>query len=206
LLRAFAEAGGERLVVAGTCAEYRWETETHCVERVTPTEPATLYGAAKLGLQSVGSAYAREAGMSMAWGRIFFVFGPHEHPARLASSVARALLAGEEAPCSTGDQVRDFLYAPELADAFVSLLGSDVTGPVNMASGVAVRLRDFIQAIAEAADRPDLVRLGARPAGPNEPASLTAAVSRLRDEVGWTPSLTLAEAAEKTVAWWKDHP
>jgi nucleoside-diphosphate-sugar epimerase len=112
------------------------------------------------------SRYADEKRISLAWGRIFFAFGPHEHPARLASSVVRALLSGSEALCSDGEQVRDFLYAPQLAEAFVALLRSEVTGPVNMASGEARPVRDLIFALAEAVGRPDLVRLGARPSPP----------------------------------------
>lgn len=204
VIRAFAEAGGRRLVVAGTCAEYEWGDDTVCVENRTRTRPATLYGAAKHGLRTVAAAYADEVGLSMAWGRVFFVFGPHEHPARLAGSVAAALVTGREALCSHGDQVRDFLYAPELAAAFVALLTSEVTGPVNMGSGEPLRVRDLIEALARAAGRPDLVRLGARPS-PNEPARLTADVTRLRDEVGWTRSISLDEAAARTVAWWREQ-
>lgn len=203
LMLGFAEAGGRRVVVAGTCAEYEWQPDTHCVEEVTPTRPATLYGASKHGLHTVLAAYARETGIALAWGRIFFVFGPSEHPARLASSVTRSLLAGEEALCSHGNQVRDFLYAPELAEAFAALLRADVTGPVNMASGVPVRVRDLIDALARAAGRPELMRLGARATPASEPASLTADVRRLREEVGWEPSLPLDEAARRTVAWWR---
>jgi nucleoside-diphosphate-sugar epimerase len=206
LLRMFREAGGRRVVMAGTCAEYEWRDETHCVEYITPTLPATLYGAAKHALRIVGAAYAAETGMSMGWGRVFYVFGPHEHPARLASSVARALVNGEQALCSDGEQVRDFLHAPELATAFVALLRSDVTGPVNMASGVPARVRDLIAALAQAAGRPDLVVLGGRPGPANEPALLTADVTRLRDEVGWVPSTSLDEAARDTVAWWRGQP
>jgi nucleoside-diphosphate-sugar epimerase len=205
LVRAFAEAGGQRLVLAGSCAEYEWSDDTLCVEDRTPTRPATLYGAAKDGLRRIAEAYAEETGVSLAWGRVFFVFGPHEHPARLAGSVAGALVAGEEALCSHGEQVRDFLYAPELATAFAALLRSDVTGPVNMASGEAVALRELIDALAAAAGRRDLVRLGARPSPP-EPGRLAADVTRLRDEVGWAPSLSLQEAAARTVAWWRDQP
>jgi nucleoside-diphosphate-sugar epimerase len=98
--------------------------------------------------------------------------------------------------------VRDFLYAPELAEAFVALLCSEVTGPVNMASGEPRPVSDLIFALAEAAGRPELVRLGALPTRPGEPRRLTADVSRLRDEVGWSPSMTLEEAARETSIWW----
>ena len=204
LIRGFAEGGGRRAVLAGSCAEYEWGNETHCVENLTPTRPATLYGTAKHALHSVATAYARESGISLAWGRVFFAFGPHEHPGRLASSVATALIGGKPALCSHGEQVRDFLYAPELGAAFAALLNSDVIGPVNMASGRPVRVRDLIEALAAAAHRPDLVRLGAL-ASAEEPARLTAHVGRLRDEVGWTPSVTLDQAAQRTVAWWREQ-
>jgi nucleoside-diphosphate-sugar epimerase len=204
LLRAFAAGGGQRMVMAGTCAEYTWDDKTVCLESATPTRPATLYGTAKHALHTLAAAYAGEMGMSLAWGRVFFVFGPHEAPARLASSVVSSLVAGREALCSRGEHVRDFLYAPELAAAFVTLLTSKVEGPVNMASGRPMRVRDLIEVLATAAGRPDLVRLGARPSG-DEPAWLTADVARLRDEVGWSPSLSTEEAARRTVAWWREQ-
>ena len=204
LIRTLADAGCRRIVTAGTCAEYEWGEATHCVEGVTPIEPATLYGTAKHALHSVTAAFAAEAGISHAHGRVFFVFGPHEDPARLAGSIASALVAGREARCSHGEQVRDFLYAPELAGAFAALLRSGVAGPVNLASGDPVRVRELIAELAAAAGAPELVRLGARPAGA-EPARLTADVSRLRDEVGWAPSIPRAVAAARTVAWWREQ-
>ncbi len=202
LLSAFAAAGGERAVLAGTCAEYAWDDATHCVEEATPRAPATLYGAAKHALHVLASAHARQHGYALAWGRIFFVFGPFEDERRLGGSVAAALAAGRPAPTSHGEQVRDFLFAPELAEAFVALLGSDVTGAVNVASGRPVAMKELVCALGAASGRPELVELGARPASATEPSSLTADVGRLRDEVGWAPSRSLEAAARETMAWW----
>lgn len=205
ILRAFADGGGQRAVLAGTCAEYAWKRETHCVEGVTPVEPATLYGAAKHALHGVAAAHAQLHGYSLAWGRIFFVFGPGEDPRRLGGSVASALAAGHPAETSAGRQIRDFLYAPELAEAFVALLESGVEGAVNVASGRPVALRELIGALGAASGRPELVALGARPANPSEPDLLTADVRRLRDEVGWEPSRSLTQAARETMAWWEQR-
>ena len=203
LLRAFAEHGGQRAVLAGTCAEYAWQSETHCVEGETPTLPATLYGAAKHGLHTIARAWARRSGVALAWGRVFHVYGPHEHPDRLVSGVARALLRGEEASCTHGRQVRDFLYAGDLGAAFAALLRSGVSGPVNMASGEPVGIAEVVTAIAATAGHPELVRLGALAANPEEPRRLTADVRRLREEVGWTPTIGLREGAARTVEWWR---
>jgi nucleoside-diphosphate-sugar epimerase len=204
LLRAFARAGGERAVLAGTCAEYRWSDQVHCVEDRTPLEPATLYGTAKHAVRLVGQRYAEQAGFSFAWGRIFFVFGPHEHPARLASSVASALVRGEPAETGPGTQIRDFLHTEDLGDAFAALLDAPVHGAVNLASGDPRPIRALVEALGAAAGRPDLLRIGAREGNPAEPASITAAVDRLRGEVGWRPARTLEERAAETVAWWRE--
>jgi nucleoside-diphosphate-sugar epimerase len=205
LMRCFVDRGGQRVVMAGSCAEYAWQARTVCVEDQTPCAPATLYGASKHALRLIAERYAEEAGLSFAWGRVFFVFGPREASSRLGGSVARAVALGEPAPCSHGEQVRDFLYSEDLADAFVALLRSPARGPVNLASGHPVRIRDLVQALADASGRPDLPRFGALEASASEPADLSADVTRLHDEVGWAPPATLEQRAADTIAWWRGH-
>jgi nucleoside-diphosphate-sugar epimerase len=203
LLRAFAGAGGRRVVLAGTCAEYDWHPGGTLAEDA-PIAPATLYGAAKAGLFTVARAFCAQEGIGLAWGRIFFTFGPSEPAGRIVPAVARALLAGEEAKVTHGRQVRDFLAVEELGDAFAALTAADgVEGPVNVASGRAVELREVVDGVARAAGRPDLVRLGAIPAREGEPDTLVANVTRLRDEVGWTPREPLQDGLARAVDWWR---
>jgi nucleoside-diphosphate-sugar epimerase len=206
LLRAFAQAGGRRASIAGTCAEYDWaQLDGPCRELdgaggpATPERPATLYGVCKRATRLVCEAYAREAGLSLAWGRVFLLYGPGEDERRLVPQVARALLSGEQAPTSDGAQLRDFTHVDDVAGGFVALLDSDVEGPVNIASGEAVSIADVLALIARAAGRPDLLRLGALPRRDGEPDLLVADVRRLRDEVGFVPSVALAQGIAETV-------
>ncbi|MGI9179351.1 MAG: NAD-dependent epimerase/dehydratase family protein [Longimicrobiaceae bacterium] len=202
LLLEFATHRGERVVMAGTCAEYDWRFG-YCSESVTPLSPATLYGTCKRALQVTLDAYGASSGLSSAWGRIFFVFGPHEHPARLVPSVITSLLRGEHARCSHGNQIRDFLYVRDAADAFVALLESQVTGAVNIGSGEPVTLKSIVMRIAERLGRAELVRLGALPSPASEPPLLLADVTRLREEVGWRPNYSLDAGLDLTLQWWE---
>lgn len=204
LLRGFARHGGRRVVMAGTCAEYDWRYG-YCAERVTPLAPSTLYGTCKHSLQLMSDAFAQQAELDAAWGRIFFLYGPHENPNRLVASVVRAVLSGEPAPCSHGNQLRDFLYVQDVADAFVALLNSGVSGAVNIGSGRPVALKDIIYKIAGKVERQDLIQLGALTAPANEPPMLVADVRRLSNEVGWSPGYDLDLGLEQTIAWWKNH-
>jgi len=206
LLRAFAEAGGRRAVIAGTCAEYDWSDPVErCSEldygsrQATPLRPATLYGASKHATRLVAAAYAPQAGLSLAWGRVFLLYGPGEDQRRLVPQVAGALLAGEPAQTSDGAQVRDFMHVDDVAAGFAALLASNVEGPVNIASGEGVSIADVLALIAAAAGRRELLRLGALPRRAGEPDRLVADTRRLSGEVGFAPAIALEQGIAETV-------
>lgn len=202
LMQAFHAEGGERFVAAGSCAEYDWSFG-RCSELTTPCRPATLYGSAKYSTQLLLEAWAKQTGMSSAWGRVFFLYGPDEYPARLVPSVINALLQEEPARCTHGEQVRDFMHVEDVAAAFVALLGSEVKGVVNIASGTPLPLKQLVHAIADQMNRRDLVQLGAIPASAGDPAELIADVGRLQNEVGFRPRHGLEEGIALTVASYK---
>lgn len=204
LLRHFGEQGGQRVVMAGSCAEYDWDFG-FCSENITPCRPATNYGVCKYVLFQTLQAYCAMAGLSGAWGRIFFLYGPHEHPARLVASVINDLLSGKAARCTHGNQIRDFLHVIDVASAFAALLDSAVEGPVNIASGRPVSLREVVLAAAECLGAGDRVEFGALSAPANEPPVLLADVRRLAQEVGWQPVYNLTTGIAQAVQGWKNQ-
>lgn len=204
LIRRFQEYGGQRLVIAGTCAEYDWKYG-YCSELVTPRHPNSAYGICKNGLQEMISFYSGLTGLSSAWGRIFWLYGPHEYPNRLVSSVICSILKEEPARCSHGNQIRDFLCVQDVAEAFVALLESEVTGTVNIASGQPIAIKEVVTKIAAIIGSPDLIKLGAIPPAPNDQPLLVADVGRLSNEVGWCPKFNLDKGLEQTIAWWENH-
>jgi nucleoside-diphosphate-sugar epimerase len=205
LLDEFATVGGRRAVIAGTCAEYDWSDGGRLDETRTELRPGSVYGQAKVELFRRSSEIAIERDLLLAWARLFFLYGPGEHPDRLVPYVVRQLLAGEEALCSNGSQCRDFLYVDDAADALVSVLLDGLFGAVNVASGESLPVAELIDAVAGSVGRPDLIRLGARPAPAGDPPELVGDVTRLRDEVGWRPRFPIAKGVDATVAWWKEH-
>jgi nucleoside-diphosphate-sugar epimerase len=201
LIRAFHEAGGERAVVAGTCFEYD-ARYGFCSEALTPLNPSTLYGVCKSSLQQILTAYSEQSGLSIAWARIFFLYGPFEAPGRLVSSVAAGLVQRQPVKCSHGNQLRDFMHVADVASALSALTDSMVKGAVNIGSGMAVPLRDIIFGLADEAGGRDLIRLGAIPVPADEPPMIAADIRRLRDEVGWQPSIRLKQGLAETARWW----
>jgi len=204
LLQEFAHKGGQRVVMAGSCAEYDWKYG-YCSEQITPLFSSSIYGVCKNSLQSMLEAYSSQFSLSSAWGRIFFLYGSHEHPNRLVSSVVGSFLQGMPARCTNGEQIRDFLYVSDVASAFVSLLESDVSGTVNIASGSPVAVKTIILQIAEQLNKHELLELGALPLSTNEPPLLVADVTRLSKEVNWKPKYDLDYGLEQTISYWKQQ-
>jgi nucleoside-diphosphate-sugar epimerase len=190
LLLAFQQQGGSRAVMAGTCAEYDWSHEV-LSETATPLRPRLLYGTCKDALRRAAESFCAQHGVSFAWGRLFYLYGPGEKTGRLVPLVVNTLSEGRELAFSEGRLERDFLHTADAGDAFAALLDSDVSGAVNIASGETVTLRSVVERLAAALGKSNLVRFGARPEPVGEPLRLAADVTRLRGEVAWTPTRTL---------------
>jgi nucleoside-diphosphate-sugar epimerase len=218
MLRSFASHGGSRVVMAGSCAEYDWSRAQLCDEFGSPLADEndapgraagvapSPYASCKIALQKSLTEFGRREHLSTAWGRIFFQFGPYEHPDRLVPSVIRNLLLNREAPLSHGRQVRSFLHVADVGDAFAAVLDGEIEGPVNIGSRESVTLADLAERIGRHIGRPDLLRLGARAAAAEDPAVLIPDLRRLCNEAHWQPRFTLDEALADTIEWWRAAP
>jgi nucleoside-diphosphate-sugar epimerase len=202
LARTAAEAGATRFVGVGTCYEYAFPAEGNCDEGSTPIEPTTLYGVSKDATRRVLEEFAAATGISFAWARLFYLYGPGEAPSRLVASVARALAAGEAARCASGRPVRDFMDVRDAGDAIAALALSGVTGAVNVATGDGYSIADAVGRLAALAGRADLLQLGALADRPGEPRRIVAEVRRLRNEVGFQPAHTLDEGLLHALQYW----
>ena len=200
LIRAFVDAGGQRVVGGGTCAEYDWSAGI-CFEDKTPLQPGSLYGATKVALYHAVKAYCQTKDVGFAWGRGFFVYGPNEHPKRLAASVIVSLLEGEPAPCSHGMQLRDYIHVEDLGRGYAALALSEVQGAYNLGTGRAIRLAELVRGIADEIGRPDLVRLGALKAPADEPPLILADMGKVAaSKLDWSAEISLEDGIAQTVA------
>lgn len=194
LINAFCKYGGERVVVAGSCAEYDWNFG-YCKEEITPSNPSTLYGIAKDSSRRMSSEICRLSNVSFAWGRVFLPFGLGENSNRLIPSIAHVLL-GKKLPFSISTQQwRDILPVEVVADALVFLLVQKKSGVFNICSGRPTQLAEIIKYIAISINQ-DAEILLSQSVEKSESPNFLIGDNTLLAAMGWHPIYDLWEGLQ----------
>lgn len=201
LIEEFVASGGKRIVVAGSCAEYDWSCKSF-KEEGTPLVPSTIYGTCKHALQLMLNSYAVENNISVAWGRVFSIYGPHEDSKRLVPSVIIGILNSCKVNCVNGNLVRDYLHVADVASAFLALLESDIEGPVNIGSGRGLRLRYIVEKIETRIGKFGHLTVTESKSNYRGPAILIADIKRLK-LTGWRPTYDIESGIGDTIKWFK---
>lgn len=204
LLERALQAGARHFVGLGSQAEYG-----PCQSRIdeaTPTNPTTMYGAAKLATCLMAGRLCELSGARFAWLRLFSSYGPQDSPEWMVPYLALKLLHRERPAVTAAEQLWDYIYIEDAAAAIVAATVSDcASGVFNLGSGTAPRLRDIIEKVRDAIDPRLPVGFGEVPYRPDQVMHLEADITRLTRATGWRPRVGLAEGIGKTVEWYRKH-
>ena len=202
LLQILADTGCEKVIMAGTCAEY--DLRVGYLSEESPTRAETIYAASKLAMSILGHQFSQHLGIHFTWARIFYLYGPNENPRRFVPAAILAIKSGLEFSSTPGEQVRDYLHVADVAAAFVHLLENSEGGIYNISSGRPVTIRKILELIAQIMQQPDLMRLGALPYREWEPMFVCGDNRRLRS-LGWKPVFSLEQGLKQTCDWWQNR-
>jgi nucleoside-diphosphate-sugar epimerase len=97
-------------------------------------------------------------------------------------------------------KVLDYLHVDDVAAGLAALTFSNAEGAFNIASGRTMTLKDIILEAANQIGRPDLVRLGARPAQAFEPPIIVGDPTKTRETLGFETKIDLASGIAQTIA------
>ncbi len=154
LLDAFVRHGGEKAVLAGSCAEYKWENSP-LDECTSPLNATTYYSASKLAFMALAGVIAKD--ISLVWARIFFPYGPDEDESKLISYIFREISAGRLPAIQTPDREVDMIHVSDVAAALESLAASEAVGTVNICSGKAHLPHEIALECARLLDKDTLI-------------------------------------------------
>lgn len=188
---------------AGSQAEYGPSTEALSPE--TPVFPDNGYGMAKLCAGQMSRNMCRMRGIRHIWCRILSVYGPYDNPGTMIMSGIRNFLSGRSGSYTQGEQIWDYLYVTDCADALLLAAGYGRDGAVYpIGSGEAKPLAEYIRIMRDLCNPQAETGLGKIPYAPGQVMYLKADISELTKDTGFLPKVSFEEGIRNTITWCKE--
>lgn len=189
--------GVPHIAGTGTCIEYA-PLQGLLNETTSPRNPAFPYSRAKAALFDWLGDSESFRPESWSWFRVFYPYGPGEHPDRISSSLIRQLHAGQRVELRTPHSVKDYIFIEDVASAICQAIESKLPGPINVGTGEGISIEELAGRIARLlhADA-GLVRHA--PELSNDPSPVTVADSGRLRNIGWSPRVGLDAGLQRLV-------
>ncbi len=179
----------------------------------TPYDPRSPYSASKASSDHLVRAWHETYGLPVVLTNCSNNYGPYHFPEKLVPVVILNALAGKPLPIyGKGDNVRDWLYVEDHADALLKVLAEGAVGRSYNIGGENERTN--VELVTTLCEILDDLRPAAAPYAdlityvtdrPGHDARYAIDPTRIRTELGWSPSVTVEEGLRKTVQWYLDN-
>lgn len=185
-VRLAKKLGCHTFVFAGSQAEYgRVEGKLNAD---TPTYPENEYGKYKLQAGETTRALCESLSIKHIWARILSVYGPYDSKTSMIMSAISKLRNGEIAEFTKGEQLWDYLYSADAANALLLAAMKGKHGRIYpIGSGRVRALSEYIQILKNQIDPHAQIELGAVPYAPKQVMYLCADISQLKQDTGFEP-------------------
>ena len=179
----------------------------------TPYAPNSPYSASKAASDHLVRAWHETYGLPIVMTNCSNNYGPFHFPEKLVPVVILKALAGAPIPVyGKGENIRDWLYVEDHADALLTVVAKGLVGrSYNIGGENEARNIDIVRMICAILDRlrpkdaPYADQITFVADRPGHDLRYAIDPTRIRDELGWRPSVTLEQGLERTVQWYLDN-
>ncbi len=205
-VEAAKELGCQVFLGAGSQAEFGRVPEGVKLHGSLKAEPETAYGIAKLSAGQMSRALCKEYGIRHIWTRILSVYGPGDKDRTMVMSGICSMLRGEVPQYTKGEQIWDYLYCDDAAEAFWLAAERGKDGAIYpVGSGQERMLKDYIKDIGNVICPGKEIRFGDVPYYDKQVMYLCADISDLQKDTGFEPKVSFEEGIRRTVEWRKQQ-
>jgi len=191
-------SGCRTFVGAGSQAEYGLTDEK--LSPNTPVNPVTGYGIAKYSAGKLSKLLCNQLDIKHNWGRILSVYGPGDNNSMIMSCI-NSISNNEEFNTTKGDQLWDYLYCDDCAQAFYDIAKNGKDGKVyTIGSGKAIPLKEYILAIKNLINPNFEIGFGAIDYYPNQVMYLCADISDLTKDTDFKPKFSFEDGIKNILS------
>lgn len=177
-------------------------------EDAYPADPQDAYGWEKLISERLCIHYREDYGLDTRIVRFHNIFGEkgtweggrEKAPAALCRKIATAKLTGQHEIeiWGDGEQTRSFCHVDDCVEGIYRLMNSAFAEPLNLGQDRMVSINELADMIAAIAGAPIVKR---HVDGPQGVRGRNSDNTKLREVLGWEPSISLERGLERTYEW-----
>lgn len=192
--------GCRTFIGCGSQAEYGRHNEK--LSDSTPAFPENGYGMAKLCAGQMSRIRCEQLGMKHVWTRILSVYGLYDRDETIISSTLKKMLKGEKCDFTRGEQMWDFLYSEDAANALWLISERPKHGMVYpLGYGKSQPLKDYIRCMWELTGCKSKLEFGTIAYGRQQVMYLEADISELYKDTGFIPEVEFADGIGRMIEW-----
>ncbi len=172
----------------------------------SPLKPNSPYSVSKAAQDMLGRAYFRTYGLPVITVRPSNNYGPWQYPEKLIPVVIYKALKDSPIPVyGTGNNVREWLYVSDCAEAILMVMEKGVPGEVyNIASGIEKRNIEVVRLILDLLGKSyDLIEFVQDRPGHDYRYAMSA--DKIEKELGWRAKTNFEEGLKLTVEWYLEN-
>jgi UDP-glucose 4-epimerase len=189
--------GCQQWVGIGSLSEYG-QTVSKVDEKYNPL-PVTIYGKTKLASAWATEALCQSYGMKSAWLRLGSIYGPGDADHWLIPSVIRSFMQGIPPELTPSEQICDYLYAGDAAEAILNVVKNQLDGIYNIGSGNGVSVKEIVTEIKNKINTNLKIKFGAKPYSSNQIMHMEANIQKIKVFTGWVPTTSFSNGISRTV-------
>ncbi len=206
LLAACQRAGVGRVIYTSTGGAAYGDTEVLPTPEDHPMNATSPYGVSKVTAERYLDCWAGLTGIPTLTLRLANIYGPRQNPlgeAGVVAIFAYRLLRGEGCVINgDGAQTRDYVFVGDVAEAVArGLERAEARGAANVATGIETSVNELYDRLARAVGTHRAATHG--PAKPGEQRRSVLDPTRAKLLLGWTPTVSLDDGLQRTVAAFK---
>ncbi len=190
--------GCKTFVGAGSQAEYGIKNKK--LYTTMREDPNIAYGIAKLSACKSTNMIAKELKIKHIWVRILSVYGPNDNSETLINTLINNIKNGNNIPLTKCEQVWDYLYCDDAAEALYVLGKKGKSNKIyNLSSGKTKKLYYYVETIKKIMDGKAKIEYGKIKYTKDQLMYLSADISEIK-ALGWEPKINFFEGIKRTIA------
>ncbi|MBC8227526.1 MAG: NAD(P)-dependent oxidoreductase [Gammaproteobacteria bacterium] len=195
-------ASCKKILISGSCWEFN-KRQGECIESLIG-EPKDHFTWAKHSIRTWLEIVCKQKQITLAWIRIFYVYGPRQRRGSLIPTLINHLSQKELPPIKTPNDACDFIYIDDVVDGFYQATNKNIhSGNFNLGSGFSIKVLEVSRHIENLLYGKEVItqKIKEQSTGIESSMNFWAGINKTKETLNWKPMITIEDGIKNCISY-----